>query len=108
MKKKRSLHIIGHPVGLPLKYISGPHVLDVDTGVKHQFTANLGLYGSGCGSPVFDLDTYEVLGMVRHIYYPGLRWTGNCWVSVTNVGTTGAEAVPCISIQAFADAIESI
>jgi Trypsin-like peptidase domain len=93
----QSVHVVGHPLGLPLKYISGPQVLE--TIDDHQFTANLGMYGAGCGSPIFDLKTHEVLGIVEYMNHPGLRWTGKHWLSITNVSTTGSEAVTCTRIM---------
>lgn len=106
VNKGQAIYTLGHPVGLPLKHISGPYVLD-DTDEKH-FTANLGLYGSGSGSPVFHMGSDEVVGFVEHVYYPGLRWRGECWVSIAN-GLSGAdyEGVKCIYPRVFADAIAS-
>jgi hypothetical protein len=102
----QSVHVIGHPVGLPLKYVSGPYILE--GAEEHRFNANLGLYGSGCGSPVFDLERHDVIGLVEYVDYPGLRWTGTCWVSVINVGATGSEAVRCTCVQVFAPALDSL
>ncbi len=104
--KNQRVYTMGHPVGLPLKHISGPYILD-DTN-ENYFTANLGLYGSGSGSPVFDMGSDDVIGLVEHVYYPGLRWTGECWASIAD-GLSGAgyEGVKCIYPRVFADALAS-
>jgi hypothetical protein len=106
VNKGQAIYTIGHPLGLPLKHISGPYILD-DTNENH-FTANLGLYGSSSGSPVFHMGSDDVVGFVEHVYYPGLRWTGECWVSIAN-GLSGAdyEGVKCTYPRVFADALAS-
>ncbi len=103
IKKDQSLHAVGHPLGLPLKYISGAYVLE--TSAEEGFSANLGIYGSGCGSAVFDLESHRVVGVVNDVSYPGFRWIGHCWVAITNTGSTGAEAVRCTGINTFKDKI---
>jgi hypothetical protein len=104
VNKGQTIYTLGHPLGLPLKHISGPCILD-DTN-ENYFTANLGMYGSGSGTPVFDMGSDDVVGFVEHIYYPGLRWMGKCWVSIANgLSGTDYEGVKCTYPRVFTHAL---
>lgn len=74
------LYVIGHPVGLPLKYSSGASVSHITS--ETYFMASLNIYMGNSGSPVFDLDTHEVIGMVLQGVPRDFRWTGKNWISV--------------------------
>ena len=56
-----NLVIMGHPYTLPLKVADGAVVKQV---YSNFFTANLDDYGGNSGSPVFDLATMEVQGIL--------------------------------------------
>lgn len=56
------LHVIGHPVGLPLKYAPGAEVRKADH--SDFFVANLDTYGGNSGSPVFSSDHHRVEGIL--------------------------------------------
>lgn len=58
-----TLVAIGHPASLPLKIASGAEVTDPGVAASY-FTANLDTFGGSSGSPVIDLTTYEVVGML--------------------------------------------
>lgn len=106
IEKDKVLYTVGHPVGLPLKQVSGPRVLDVPD--DNYFYANLGMYGSGSGSPVFANGSDKVVGFVEHIFYPGLRWTGECWFSIANgLSGYGTKGVRCTVPGVFAEALNS-
>jgi hypothetical protein len=72
------VYVLGYPCGLPLKY-AGATVHGV---YKTYFAAGLDVYIGNSGSPVFDSDTHEVIGMVVHGYSKDFRWTGRGWISV--------------------------
>lgn len=56
-----NIEVIGHPYALPKKVAAGAQVKSVaDT----FFSANLDTYGGNSGSPVFDLATLEVQGIL--------------------------------------------
>lgn len=57
------LSVLGHPAGLPLKIADGAKVrrLEADKG---YFVANLDTYGGNSGSPVLNMSTYEVEGIL--------------------------------------------
>lgn len=55
------LAVIGHPSGLPAKIADGAEVFALNEGF---FTANLDTYGGNSGSPVFNLETNEVEGIL--------------------------------------------
>jgi len=75
----QAVYTFGHPVGLPLKFGAGASVLDVH---ETFFEVNLNIYSGSIGSPVFALDTHEVIGMVVKNENNDFRWTGKGWISV--------------------------
>jgi hypothetical protein len=56
------LHVVGHPLGLPLKVAGGASVRG--SGGPGLFVANTDSFGGGPGSPVFNSETHEVEGML--------------------------------------------
>lgn len=56
------ISVMGHPAGLPLKIAGGAKVRSVTT--AGYFTANLDTYGGNSGSPVFNLKTLQVEGIL--------------------------------------------
>jgi hypothetical protein len=56
------VHVIGHPVGLPVKVASGASVKENDQ--PAIFTANLAALGGNVGAPVFNSSTHEVAGLL--------------------------------------------
>ena len=57
----QSLHIIGHPLGLPLKYAD--HAKVYANQEKGCFSTNLDAFGGNSGSPVFNSQTHLVEGI---------------------------------------------
>ncbi len=62
IKPGEDLIVLGHPAGLPLKIANGAHVREVHP--NGYFTANLDTYGGNSGSPVVNIRTYEVEGIL--------------------------------------------
>lgn len=60
--KGMSVHIMGHPSGLPLKYAGGAYILNAREGSQY-FEANVDAVGGNSGSPVFNAKG-EVLGIL--------------------------------------------
>ncbi|HZO10808.1 MAG TPA: hypothetical protein VFB48_01705, partial [Nitrososphaeraceae archaeon] len=57
------VHVIGHPVGLPLKYAAGAQVRDNQSDL--YIVCNLDTYGGNSGSPVInDDDPLEIEGIL--------------------------------------------
>ncbi len=56
------LYVIGHPSGLPQKIAGGAFVRD--NSEKHYFIANLDTFGGNSGSPVIDLKTGMIEGIL--------------------------------------------
>jgi V8-like Glu-specific endopeptidase len=56
------LHIIGHPLGLPLKYSNNAKVWNNTD--ELQFSTNLDAFGGNSGSPVFNSKTHVVEGIL--------------------------------------------
>jgi V8-like Glu-specific endopeptidase len=75
----QSIYVIGHPVGLPLKYAPGARVGDIR---GSYFTADLDVYSDNAGSPVFCSETHDVIGMVVRGDSRDFRWTGKGFMSV--------------------------
>lgn len=73
------VYVIGHPVGLPLKYAAGARVRSVEDAL---FLADQDLYMGNCGSPVFNSDTHEVIGIVVRDDTRDFRRTKKGWVSI--------------------------
>jgi hypothetical protein len=73
------VYVLGHPCGLPLKCGTGANVRDTD---KTFFAANLDIYMGNSGSPVFDGNNHEVVGIVVHCDTKDFRYVGNGWLSV--------------------------
>lgn len=58
----QAVHVIGHPVGLPMKFAGGANVRNNQP--ADFFVANLDTYGGNSGSPVFNSATREVEGIL--------------------------------------------
>ncbi|MBN2502905.1 MAG: trypsin-like peptidase domain-containing protein [Anaerolineales bacterium] len=54
---------LGHPSGLPMKIATGAWVLEADA-EKPYFVASLDVFAGSSGSPVIDMQTYTVKGML--------------------------------------------
>lgn len=61
--KDTPLAIIGHPTGLPSIIAGGGKVLDPQVSAV-TFTTDLDAFGGNSGSPVFNLQTYELEGIL--------------------------------------------
>ena len=59
----QTVHVIGHPTGLPMKFAGGAAVRDNQPSAF--FVANLDTYGGHSGSPVFNSDTQRGRGNSR-------------------------------------------
>jgi V8-like Glu-specific endopeptidase len=75
----QQVYILGHPCGLPLKYSAGAQVREAS---ENLFSADLSVYCGNSGSPVFNKDTHEVIGIVIRGDNQDFRWTGKGFVSV--------------------------
>jgi hypothetical protein len=73
------VYVIGHPMGLPLKYSPGAQVR---ASKEAYFSADLDVYSRNSGSPVFNGNTHEVVGMVVRGDAQDFRWTGKDWISI--------------------------
>jgi hypothetical protein len=96
------VYVIGHPLGLPIKYAAGASVVDVG---ETYFMANLNIYAGNSGAPVFDLHTHEVIGMVVKGEKRDFRWTGNCWISFEY--PEGKRAI-CTRVSEFMDIVRDL
>jgi Trypsin-like peptidase domain len=97
----QTLHVIGHPVGLPTKFAGGAVVRDNAPGA--YFVANLDSYGGNSGSPVFNSDTHEVEGILVRGETDFVQ-RGTCRVSLV-CPTTGCRGEDCTRTTEFADLV---
>jgi hypothetical protein len=63
-KKDEPLYMLGHPLGLSLKYSFGGKVTYVEESKSH-FKHNLDAFGGNSGSPVFSCRTNKVVGLLQ-------------------------------------------
>ncbi|NIM15633.1 MAG: trypsin-like serine protease [Candidatus Aminicenantes bacterium] len=100
------VYVIGHPVGLPLKYASGASVENVS---ETYFGAKLDVFSGNSGSPVFSSDTHEVIGIVVRGDTKDFRYTGKCWTSIiypnAEIQSKGAE---CTRISEFIAIVDQL
>lgn len=66
----RNVYMLGHPLGLPLKYAFNSKIISVD---DHIFKAEIDAYNFNSGSPLIDSDSHELLG----IFVSGEKGTRN-------------------------------
>lgn len=76
----QQVYTIGFPVGLPMKFATGARVQD--TRNEYLFSADLDVFMGNSGSPVFDMNTHEVVGMAVKGYANDFRALENCWISL--------------------------
>lgn len=60
---ERELASLGHPSGLPMKIATGAWVLETDAD-KPYFVASLDVFAGSSGSPVIDMQTHTVAGIL--------------------------------------------
>lgn len=75
----KNVYIIGHPVGLPLKYSDGASISNISDA---YFSADLNVYCGSSGSPVFDSETHEVIGIAVRGDNEDFRVVENCLKSI--------------------------
>jgi V8-like Glu-specific endopeptidase len=95
----QTLHVIGHPVGLPTKFADGAVVRNNQPSAF--FVANLDTYGGNSGSPVFNNDTHEVEGVLVRGETDFVQ-QGDCNISLV-CPTTGCRGEDCTRTTEFAD-----
>lgn len=79
IRPNENVYVLGHPCGLPLKLVAKEPVTRV---APAFFSAELTIYGGNSGSPVFDSETHEVVGIVVRGDQQDFRWTGEGWLSI--------------------------
>ena len=93
----QAVYVIGHPVGLPIKYAPGANVRD--NAPVEFFVANLDTYGGNSGSPVFNANTHTVEGILvrgETDFVPN----GSCMVSLV-CPTNGCRGEDCTKTTRF-------
>jgi hypothetical protein len=86
-------------VGLPLKYSPEASVGDIR---EAFFSADLNVYNGSSGSPVFDSETHEVIGIVVRGHTRDFRLVENCWRSVIySRSDTGFPNPQCTRVSEF-------
>lgn len=100
------VYIMGYPVGLPLKYAPGACIRETHPGF---FIADLDVFCGNSGSPVFNRNTYQVVGFVQKGDIRDFRRIGNCWATVIypkyELYSQGAH---CITVTSLIKVLDSI
>jgi Trypsin-like peptidase domain len=105
IRRDQLVYVLGHPCGLPLKYVPGSPVRRLD---KTYFSADLTVYGGNSGSPVFSSDTHEVVGIAVRGDGQDFRWTGKGWLSISYPSTTRKSTMPqCTKVSEFSNFCET-
>jgi hypothetical protein len=98
------VYIIGYPLGLPLKYSPGASVSNIS---ETHFSADLNVYSGSSGSPVFDSETHEVIGIVVRGHTRDFRLVENCWRSVIySMNDRTPKEPQCTRVSQFIDIID--
>ncbi len=104
--RDKPVYIIGHPVGLLLKYSPGARVRDIS---EAYFSADLNVYCGSSGSPVFDSETHEVIGIVVRGDSRDFRLVENCWRSAIYSRTDQYSQEPqCTRVSEFKTIVDKL
>jgi V8-like Glu-specific endopeptidase len=76
---EQPVYILGYPCGLPLKYAPG---IVVQNHQESYFMAETDVFCNNSGSPVFDAETHEMVGIVSRGDCRDFRWSGDRVVPV--------------------------
>jgi hypothetical protein len=99
IRRDNPVYVLGHPRGLPLKYVPDQPVTGMDMAF---FSAELTVYGGNSGSPVFSSDTHEVVGIFVRGDQQDFRWTGSGWMSVRYPNSRLKSSAPqCTKVSEF-------
>jgi hypothetical protein len=93
-----AVHVIGHPLGLPMKFAGNANVRD--NSKASFFSANLDTYGGNSGSPVFNSETHEVEGILVRGERDFVQTPEGCFVSLV-CPTTGCRGEECTRATEF-------
>lgn len=100
----KPIYIIGHPVGLSLKYSPGARLRDISDA---YFSADLNVYNGSSGSPVFDSETHEVIGIVVRGHTRDFKLVESCWKSVIYSRSNRYSPNPqCTRVSEFIDYVD--
>jgi hypothetical protein len=96
----QAVYVIGHPSGLPIKYAPGANVRD--NSPAEFFVANLDTYGGNSGSPVFNVNTHEVEGILVRGENDFVQ-SGTCMVSLVcpNTGCRGEDVTRTVEFASL-------
>jgi V8-like Glu-specific endopeptidase len=105
---KLPVYVIGHPWDLPLKYAGVSEVVDISD--KDCFAANLNIYQGNGGSPIFNGDTHEVIGIAARGYECDFEYNAEkrCMVSADRSIQFRNGGAQCTRISDSIDILESL
>ncbi len=100
----QAIYVIGHPLGLPLKYAPAARITKI---CNAYFLADLDVYSGNSGSPVFDTEKHKVIGMVVRGDNRDFRWTGKGLLSVIYPNTDkNSKGAQCTRVSEFINIVE--
>lgn len=105
LRKGDPVFVIGYPVGLPVKMADGAAVRDPSP--DGYFVANLDTYGGNSGSPVFNLRTKLIEGILVRGDEDFVQTPAGCTVSnvVDNNGGRGEDVTKISALYKYLDGI---
>jgi hypothetical protein len=81
---EQPVYVLGNPCGLPLKYAPGNYIREV---AGDFFKMDMDIYSGNAGSPIFNAETHELIGLVSRKRFTNLRWTGTGWITLPIPGS---------------------
>lgn len=106
---EQSIYSIGHPCGLPLKVAPGGIIERID---RESFTTKLDLYSGTSGSPVFCLETHDLIGIVSACDPIDFKWRGDRCISIVypdkEIKSNGTRCTKALGFNEFINRQEVI
>jgi len=99
IKKRTSIYTIGYPSGLPIKITLNGKVIDNSN--QYYFLADLDTYCGNSGSPVFNMETDSVEGILVHghrDFFLKLTTCNASYICTSNKKDCTGEKVNSISV----------
>jgi hypothetical protein len=100
---EQPLYSLGFPCGLPLKQAAG-----VISGVqKAYFKAEISGFEGSSGSPVFDCETHQLVGIITGGDVQDFKWSGRGNISMIYPNDeVGSDGVLCTKVSEFREFLE--
>lgn len=96
---EQPVYTIGYPCGLPLKVAPG---IVVQNDRKAYFMAEMDVFNNNSGSPVFDAETHEMVGIVSRADCRDFQWSADGVVSIVYPNSeVNSQGIQCTRVSEF-------